>query len=110
MLLVKEFKHARHIQRQIQPIKVSKMLAIYVPMGLRPFEPWPLFQFLYFYTESKTPWTGISPSQGLYLHTGQHKDKRIQTSMRQVVFELTTPAIERAKAIHALECATIVIS
>jgi hypothetical protein len=31
--------------------------------------PWSL------YTASRTPWTGISPSQGLYLHTGQRKHR-----------------------------------
>jgi hypothetical protein len=35
--------------------------------------PWPLFQFLTLYTVGRTG--GISPSQGLYLHTEQHKRK-----------------------------------
>jgi hypothetical protein len=49
------------------------------------------------------PGQGISPSQGCYLHTGQHKqNKHTQTSMPQLGFELTTPVIERAKMVHAL--------
>jgi hypothetical protein len=37
--------------------------------------PWPLFSFLNFYTVGRTPWTGIIPSQGRYLHTKQHKHR-----------------------------------
>jgi hypothetical protein len=33
------------------------------------------FNFLIFYTVGTTPWTGISPSQGSYLHTGQHRHR-----------------------------------
>jgi hypothetical protein len=47
---------------------------------------------------------GITPSQGHYLHTGQHKqNKRAETSMPRVEFEPTTPVFERAKAVHASE-------
>jgi hypothetical protein len=38
-----------------------------------PCKLWRLFQFLSLYTVDSTPWTGISPSQGHYLHTEQHK-------------------------------------
>jgi hypothetical protein len=31
--------------------------------------------FLILYTVGETPWTGISPSQGLYLHPEQHKHR-----------------------------------
>jgi hypothetical protein len=34
-----------------------------------------LFSFLILYAVSRTPWTGISPSQGRYLHTEQRKHK-----------------------------------
>jgi hypothetical protein len=44
-------------------------------MALQPFRPWPLFNFLILYTVDKTPWTGISPSQGRYLSTEQHKHR-----------------------------------
>jgi hypothetical protein len=51
-----------------------------------------------------------SPSQGRYLHTGQHKEnKRTQTSMLWVGFKPTIPALERAKTGHALHRATTVI-
>jgi hypothetical protein len=44
-------------------------------MALQPFVgPWPLLQFRHlFNTDSRTPWTGISPSHGLYVHTEHHK-------------------------------------
>jgi hypothetical protein len=54
----------------------------------------------------------ISPSQGLYLNSGQHK-RRInaythQSSMAWVGFEPTIPASERAKTVHALDRAATV--
>jgi hypothetical protein len=33
------------------------------------------FSFLILYTVDRTPWTGIGPSQGRYLHTEQHKHR-----------------------------------
>jgi hypothetical protein len=33
------------------------------------------FSFLILYTVDRTPWTGISPSQGFYLHTEQHNHR-----------------------------------
>jgi hypothetical protein len=48
----------------------------------------------------------ISSSQGRYLNTGQHKQKKRiqthQTSLPCVGFELTIPAFERTKTVHAL--------
>jgi hypothetical protein len=58
------------------------------------------------YTVRSTSRTGISPSQGRYLHT---RNKRIQTSMSQVGFEHTAPTFERAKTVHALDRAASVI-
>jgi hypothetical protein len=53
---------------------------------------------------------GISPSQGRYLHTGQHKHIiKAQTSMPQVRFEPTIQAFERVKTVHALDRAVTVI-
>jgi hypothetical protein len=53
----------------------------------------------------------ISPSQGRYLHTGQHKEnKRTQTSMPRMGLEPTIPAFERAKTVHALDRAATVIN
>jgi hypothetical protein len=64
----------------------------------------------------------ISPSQGLYLYTEQHKhrplpihrttqtqNKRTQTSMPRAGFEPTTPVFEWAKTAHALDRAATVI-
>jgi hypothetical protein len=34
------------------------------------------FSFLNLDTVDRSPWTGISPSQGHYLHTEQHKQKK----------------------------------
>jgi hypothetical protein len=48
---------------------------------------------------------GISPLQGLCLHTEQHKHKKthtLQTCMPWVGFEPTISVFERAKTIHAL--------
>jgi hypothetical protein len=49
----------------------------------------------------------ISPSQGRYLHTGQHKHRinayTHQTSMPWLGFEPTIPASERTKTVHALD-------
>jgi hypothetical protein len=82
MLLVKEFKHARHIQRQIQSIKVSKVLAIYLwlystMLGLGLF-----FSLFIFYTVGRTPWTGDQPVAGpLLAHRKYKQNKRTQTFM-----------------------------
>jgi hypothetical protein len=68
------------------------------------------FSFLIFYTVGRTLSTGVSPSQGRYLHTGQHKqNKRTQTSMSQMGFQPTIPVFERAKIVHALDRAATVI-
>jgi hypothetical protein len=75
-------------------------------MTLQPFVGhWPPFSFFIFYTVSRTPWTGISPSLGRYLHTLDST----QTSIPQMEFELTTQTFERAKTVHALDSAATVI-
>jgi hypothetical protein len=54
----------------------------------------------------------ISPSQGLYLNTGQRKHRinsyTHQTSMPWVELEPTIPASERTKTVHALDRAATV--
>jgi hypothetical protein len=52
-------------------------LSIYLSMSLQPFVgPWPLFEFLDLFTQSVGHLgRGISPSQGRYLHTGQHEHR-----------------------------------
>jgi hypothetical protein len=54
---------------------------------------------------------GISPSQGRYLHTVEHKtySKRTQTSLLRMRFEPTIPVFERAKTVHALDHAATII-
>jgi hypothetical protein len=53
---------------------------------------------------------GISPWQGRYPHTEQHKqNKRKQASMFRVGFKPTIPVFEWAKTVHALDCAATVI-
>jgi hypothetical protein len=67
-------------------------------------------KFLNLWAVGRTPWTGISPSQGRYLHrTTQTQNKRRQTSMPRVGFEPMTPVFEQAKTIHALDRAATVI-
>jgi hypothetical protein len=64
------------------------------------------FSFVILYLVGRTPWTGISPSQGLYLHAREHEqNKRTQTSVPRVGFEPTT----RVKTVHALDGAATVI-
>jgi hypothetical protein len=53
---------------------------------------------------------GIRPSQGRYLHIGQHKHRiNAQTFMPQVGFDPTIAVFERAKTVHALDYAVTVI-
>jgi hypothetical protein len=59
----------------------------------------------------KSSWV-ISPSQGLYLHTRQHKHRInacTQTSMPQVGFEPTTSVFVRSKIVHVSDRAVTVI-
>jgi hypothetical protein len=50
---------------------------IHSSIALQPFvgPRSPFYSFLIIYTVGRIPWTGISPSQDLYLHTGQHKHR-----------------------------------
>jgi hypothetical protein len=58
------------------------------------------FSFLIFYIHGRTPWTGISSSEGRYLHK---QNKRTQTSMPRVGFDPTILVLERAKTVHAFD-------
>jgi hypothetical protein len=73
-------------------------------MALQAFEPLPLFQVLI----CRTPWRGDQPvARPLSTHrTTQTPNKRTQ---RRVGFEPKSPAFERAKTVHALDRAAIVI-
>jgi hypothetical protein len=60
---------------QLQQLN-STLVALYGPRSkslwlYRPHGSWPLFRFLNLYTVGRTPWRGISPSQGRNLHTEQ---------------------------------------
>jgi hypothetical protein len=80
-------------------------------MAVQPFGPWPLFQFLNLYTIGRAPWTGDQPTARMLptRRTTQTQDKRTQTFMPGVGFELTTPVFEGAKTVHALNRAAAVI-
>jgi hypothetical protein len=81
-------------------------LWLYSPCG-----PWPLFQFLNLNTIGRTPWTGDQPlARPLPTNrTTQTENKRTQTSMPLVGFEVAIPLLERAKKIHALDRVATVI-
>jgi hypothetical protein len=51
---------------------------------------------------------GISPSEGRYLHTEQHKQNK-HRQMSRVGFEPTITVFERAKKVHVLGRAATVI-
>jgi hypothetical protein len=79
---------------------------------LQPFvEPWPLLNFLIFYTASRTPWASDQPvARSLPTHrTTQIQNKCTQTSMPQVGFEHTIPVFEGAKTVHTANRAATVI-
>jgi hypothetical protein len=69
------------------------------------------FSFVIIFKQSIEPLgQGISPSQGRYIHTGQHKqNKYTQTSMPWVRFELTIPVFEWARRVHASDRAATMI-
>jgi hypothetical protein len=69
------------------------------------------FSFLILYTVGKTPCTGDQPvARPLPIHRStQTQNKRTQTSMPSVEFEPTITVFQRAKTVHALDCAATVI-
>jgi hypothetical protein len=71
-----------------------------------------LFSSVIIFTDGSTPWRVISPSQGLYLNTGQHKHRinayTHQRSMPWERFEPTIPTSEQEKTVHALDRAATV--
>jgi hypothetical protein len=88
-------------------------LSIYLSMSLQPFVgPWTLFQFLDLFTQSVgLLGRGISPSQGRYLHTEQHRH-RINAHRRPRLKWNSNPlsqCFERAKAVHTSDRAATVI-
>jgi hypothetical protein len=69
------------------------------------------FSFLILYTAGRTPWTGYQPvTRPLPAHrTTETQNRRTQTSMLRVGFELTIPVFELAKTVHAWDRAATVI-
>jgi hypothetical protein len=67
-----------------------------------------IFSFLifYVYTVGRTPWTG---NQLVAHRAAQTQNKRTQTCVPQVGFELTVPVFEWAKTVHVLDFAATVI-
>jgi hypothetical protein len=79
---------SRRIAAEISMI-TSAWCSLYMALQLF-VGPWPLFQFLNFYTVDRTPWTGDQPvARPLPIHrTAQTQNKRTQP---QVGFEPTIP-------------------
>jgi hypothetical protein len=69
------------------------------------------FSFLFSYAVDMTPWIVDQPIvRPLLEHrTSQTQNKRTQTFVTQMGFELTIPAFERAKKVYALERAVNLI-
>jgi hypothetical protein len=88
-------------------------LIIFFSLGLcSPFlSLYRIFSFLILYTVGRTIWTGDQPvARPLPTQrTTQTQNRCTQTSMPRVGFECTTPVFERAKMVHALGRAAIVI-
>jgi hypothetical protein len=81
-------------------------------MAVQPYVgPCPLFQFRDpVHSRQDSLDGGISPSQGRYLHTEQHKQNKYKhISIRQVGFEPTTPVLKRPKTVHASDHEATVI-
>jgi hypothetical protein len=76
-------------------------------MALQSFVgPWPIFQFLNPIHSARTPWTVISPWQGIYLHTEQHKHKiNAHNTNIHVLRKVRThdPSVRANKAVYALD-------
>jgi hypothetical protein len=69
------------------------------------------FSFLILYTVGRIPWMGDQPvAMPLSTHrTTQTQNKRTQISIPRVRFEPTIPAFKRAKTVHALHRAAILM-
>jgi hypothetical protein len=92
-----------------QSIYQSIYLSIYGSASLVGFGR--VFQFLYLNTVGRIPWVGISPSQGRYIYTEQHKH-RINAGRHPCLkwdSKSTILAFEWTKRVHALYRAATVI-
>jgi hypothetical protein len=68
-----KFDHCSHVrtlppQKFLGPVLMRRIRNLNLPTNYPAPADWPLFQFLNLYTVGRTSWTGISPSQGLYLY------------------------------------------
>jgi hypothetical protein len=90
-------------QRRVLPSGIQCRVCL--SMALQPFVDLSrFFSFLFLYTVGRLLGRWISPSQGRYLLTEQHKHRtNAHTSMPRVGFEPTIPVFERAKTVHALD-------
>jgi hypothetical protein len=86
--------------------------SIYLSMALQPFVgPWRLFHFLnplHSRKDSLDGWS-VRHKAATYTQNNTTQNKHTQTSMTWVGFELTIPAFERAKVVHALDHAATLI-
>jgi hypothetical protein len=89
---------------------------IHSSMALQPFVgPWPLLQFrilfFFFCTVGRILWTTDQPvTRPLPTHrTTQTQNKRAHRHIPWMGFEQTIPGFERAKTVHASDCAAILI-
>jgi hypothetical protein len=65
------------------------------------------FNFLMQCSVGRDSWPGSRPSQGLYLHIGQHKQSnRLRTSKPAAGFTPRTPEFEQEKTVDALNRGT----
>jgi hypothetical protein len=86
--------------------KAISQASFYLSLALQPFvRPWPLFNFLIFYTVGRIPWTGDEP----VARPLPTQNKRTQTSIPRVGLEPKIPVFERAETVHALYHAATVI-
>jgi hypothetical protein len=82
----------------------SQILSLSV--ALQPFGPSPLFQF---FNPTHSRQDSLDGGSVLRKASTYTQNKRTQASMPEVGFEPTIPVFERAKTVHALNCASIVI-
>jgi hypothetical protein len=106
-----------YVQKQVKILSIlskNKCIAFFFSVTLPAHSrPRPVIQFRNHFSQTVGHLGGvISPSQCLYINTGQHKHKinayTHQTSTPSVVFEATIPVSERAKTVHASDRAATV--
>jgi hypothetical protein len=91
----------------------AKTLNIHPSMALQPFVgSWPIFQFRNLYMQTVgLLGRGISPSQGHYIHRGQHKYRTNAHTDIHALSGIGTHDPSVAKTVHALgHAATVIVS